>query len=327
MKQAILTAGLSFTLISMTQAQSGVCSAGFQEVFTRPEEFTDPQNPADFTDPTTQGGLYWWFYKRDPTFYIPTLNKVGKILDVALNIKANRYEPMNISFGNIPGTTTPQTMDFSKNFDYELVVKNTGSTTIIVRFGANDNKGTQISLNGEPTPANAWAATIQMAIKPGETATLGKGTPNGTNKDNLGTFLGCSGVAWTNGVASILTNFDFTKVTGVNITVIDGANNPPKSLKGSLQLLKVRVGDISCLEITALGEATLKASSPWFYPNPVTEGLLHFTETMPYVEVYDNEGHLVKSVSQTDHVHLHAFAKGLYHLKTPKASSSFLLGE
>jgi len=326
MKILVLTLALIVILIVLTKAQSVVCTAGFQEEFTHPEMFTDPKNLVDFTDPITKTGLHWWFYQRDPSFYVPTLNKTNKSLDVALNIKANRYEPINISFGNVAGTTTPKTMDFSNNFDYELVVKNTGTTAIIVRFGANDSKGTQLSLNGEPSPAKAWAATIQMVIAPGKTGILTKGTPNGTNEDNLGTFLGCSAVAWNNGVATILTDFDYTNVTGVNITVIDGVNNPPKNLKGSLQILKVRVGDVSCLEVTGI-EVNTKASGSLFYPNPVKEGRLHLRETMPHVQVFDSKGHLVTSAQQTDLLELNELPHGLYHLKTTKGSSSFLIME
>ena len=206
MKKILLTTLLIFLLIKMTQAQSGICAAGFQEVFTT-KEFPDPNNPIKFTDLNTNESLFWSYYNRDPTFYVPTLNTTNNSLDLLLNIKAKRYEPINISFGNEAGTSIPKSLNFSKNFDYELIIKNIGTTPIIVRFGANDINGNQISLNQQPTPSKAAEATIQMLIQPGATDTLGKGTSNGTNGENLGTFLGCSGVTWTNGIASIQTDF------------------------------------------------------------------------------------------------------------------------
>lgn len=328
MNKIILTLGILLVPLYAVKAQSGICLGGFTEEFSVSSDFKDPQNPADYIDPHQLGGLYWWFYKRDPSFYIPSMNTPNKTLDVNLNIKANRYEPINISFGLLPGTNTKRTMDLSKNFDYELVIKNTGTSKIIVRFGANDVNGNQISLNGHPTSANAWAATIQMVIPPGETATLNHTTPNGNGLTNLGTFLGCSGVAWNNGIATVLTNFDYTKVTGVDMIVIDGANNPPKNLKGSIQIQKVRVGDVSCLDIVSGADhASVDVPSGICYPNPVTNGMIYFNESVSFVQIFDMRGHLVKSVFNVDDMDISTLSQGMYLVKTPKGVTKFCVSQ
>lgn len=328
MNKIIYILGVLLLTIDSIKAQSGICSGGFTEEFSVSSDFKDPQNPADYIDPHQLGGLYWWFYKRDPSFYIPSMNTPNKTLDVNLNIKANRYEPINISFGLLPGTNTKRTMDLSKNFDYELVIKNTGTSKIIVRFGANDVNGNQISLNGHPSSANAWAATIQMVIPAGETATLNHTTPNGNGLTNLGTFLGCSGVAWNNGIATVLTNFDYTKVTGVDIIVIDGANNPPKNLKGSIQIKKVRVGDVSCLDIVSEADyASVDVQSGICYPNPVMNGMIYFNGEVSFAQVYDTNGQLMKSIVNSDKLYVSDLNKGLYMVRTPSGTAKLVISD
>lgn len=328
MNKKLLSLGVLLTALCSMDAQTGICTSGFTEEFSLASNFKDPQNPVDYLDPNHLGGLYWWFYKRDPSFYVPKLNTADKALDVTLNIKANRYEPINISFGLISGTNTKRTMDLSKNADYELVIKNTGSAKIIVRFGANDVNGNQISLNGTPTSASAWAATIQMEIEPGETSTLKQGTPNGNGLSNLGTFSGCTGVAWNKGVATILTNFDHTKVAGVDIIVIDGAHNPPANLKGSIQILKVKVGDASCLDlISGLANASMDSQSAVYYPNPVTSGMIYFNDMVSYAYIYDTKGQLIKSVIDKDNIDVSTLQKGIYMVKTPKGTAKLIISE
>ena len=93
-----------------------------------------------------------------------------------------------------------------------------------------------------------------------------------------------------------------------------------------MQILKVRVGDISCFKVTDLS-GTSKINLPLIYPNPVTNHMLHFANTVPYAHVYNNSGKIVLSVFNTKHVYLHALPAGLYYLYTLQGSSSFIIEE
>lgn len=323
MKKILLTIA-AIAAITRIQAQSssngtGMCTGGFTEDFSNAKNYTDPEG---------LGGLNWWEYDKGP-FYTITRNPNNKSLDVKLNILAKRYEPMGVSFGDktINGVKSKYTLDFTKDFSYELTIKNNTATTIIVRLAAVDIAGKQLSLNGIPKSTDAWKSGIEIKIESGKTGTLGKNSINSSGSENLGTFANCSDVSWNNNVATILTGFDYTKVTGFNITIIDGVNNPPKAVTGMIEIQHITIGDASCLSNITTGIDLEKTNnSPLsVFPNPVTNGTIHFNEAIEEIYIYDMLGQLVKTGNNTNSVMVEHLEKGIYNIRTSKGNTTFII--
>ncbi|WP_028980449.1 T9SS type A sorting domain-containing protein [Sporocytophaga myxococcoides] len=323
MKKKLLTFA-AIAAITQIQAQSsstgtGMCPGGFTEDFSNTKNYSNPEG---------LGGLNWWEYDKGP-FYTIARNPNNKTLDVKLNILAKRYEPMGVSFGDktINGIKTKYTLDFTKDFSYELTIKNNTSTTIIVRLAAVDIAGRQLSLNGIPKSADAWKSGIEIKIESGQTGILGENSINSSGSENLGTFTNCSDVRWNNGVATILTDFDYTKVTGFNITVIDGINNPPKAVTGMIEIHHITIGNTSCLSniTTEIPFETTNNSSLSVFPNPVTNGTIYFNEVIEEIYVYDMLGQLVKTENNTNNVFVGTLRKGIYNLSTSMGNTVFII--
>jgi hypothetical protein len=323
MKKTLLTFA-AIIVITQTQAQSsstgtGMCTGGFTEDFSNSKNYSDTEG---------LGGLNWWEYDKGP-FYTITRNPNNKTLDVKLNILAKRYEPMGVSFGDktINGIKTKYSLDFTKDFSYELTIKNNTATTIIVRLAAVDIEGRQLSLNGIPKSADAWKSGIEIKIESGKTGTLGKNSINSSGSENLGTFANCSDVSWNNGVATILTNFDYTKVTGFNITIIDGVNNPPKAVTGMIEIHHITIGDTSCLSniTTGIHLETTNNSSLSIFPNPVTNGAIHFNEVIEEIYIYDMLGQLIKNDKNANNILVGTLEKGIYNLRTSIGNTTFII--
>ncbi len=286
----------------------------------KPMGFVDDfSTDTDYTDPNGNGGIYWWPPSGTSTIYELTRNSANKSLDVTVNQAAGAYEPFGMSFGDT------YAFDFSQDLTYEVTIKNDCNKPIFARLAAKDANGKFVSLNGVPAAADAWKYSIDIKIDAGGTGTIIKNAMNDNNIALSGTFDGGSDVAWVGGVATILTDFDKTKVAGFQLTIIDASANPPGALSGVIHITKARVGNVNC--VVGVNETSAKNNYFTIYPNPVTNGVLNFNGTVSDIYIYNAAGQMVKSVYKADKVNVNDLSKGLYMIKTSKGFSKFTISK
>lgn len=76
--------------------------------------------------------------------------------------------------------------------------------------------------------------------------------------------------------------------------------------------------------VVGIQESELNKEGIQLYPNPI-EDILHFSETLTNVEIYDSNGQLViGEVNNTNKISVEHLSSGIYFLKSDKLNTKFI---
>jgi hypothetical protein len=301
------------------------------------DDFSGANSPAG---PST-GGFYEFGEATlggdgNPNFQaVLTRDVANGELDVDLTTGYGEFVGFGIRFGdtNNDGSGTPYTIDLTSDASYLITIRN--NTVDLTANADTFNFGLSIvDINGEiintDTEYNtggeifndAYKYTINVAVGPGETKTLTAGTVNsGYGPALSGSFAG--GCYADYGTNTYVTTFDWTKVIGINFTVVNSNSNindgykPYALTNTSFSILDVRVGN-DCSVATGLLSGRVHGDAISVMPNPASDNVkIIYTTQQGAVSVNVNDvmGNIVKTLEGTSssaEINVGDLNKGVY---------------
>lgn len=305
--------------------QPGIYEHGIYDDFSSEEEYTD-----------YNGGLHWWGDDGSSGNFnaILTRDHLNKELDVVLSQGLNEYESFGLSFGE------QNTIDFSPDMSYELIVENKSDSTLIIWLELQDFEGNTISTDApyeNDAESNAWKYSISMKLYPQSSNTLKIGTQNssGTLEGILsGSFEDGYQVTY-GGICSDVCrdqNVNISKTAGFLITVFNANNtgytegsNTPLFAPYPLDEIDISIKSFKVGLNTITDTKQVIATPNFSFPNPVTSDRLKLDQVVQYAALYDMTGQAVRSTTQSNEIDLVGLKKGLYILQTEKGSTKLIL--
>jgi|GEM_PF-7094615 len=297
MKKTNLLLGIFSLSALLSQAQLNGTRTGFKDDFSSATEYTD---------------VKWG--STQPGAYTLTRNTTAKALDVTFTQAAAGYNDMEVAFGLEADSTTPKTIDLSKNADYFVIVQNTNSTddVMVVAMYARDINNNTIDYD---TPAGTWDTRICGMIGKGETDTITKG---GTGFNNIpdftlsGTFIGGGNIYAPNAVC------DLTKITHIRFRVF---NATVSFTNAKFRIKYIAIGS----QIAGINDMKSNNETIKMYPNPVTNGVVNFSEEVKNITIYNNQGILVKNIERAKTINVSDLSSGIYIINTSKGQAKFIV--
>ena len=331
MKKTVLLLGIFSLSVLMSKAQFS------------PTGFID-----DFVNATEYTNVHWSNVDTTKNDFYATGNKVLvyqfvrntslKELDLTVNQPKATYNDLEITFGKT-ATGATRTIDLSNNATYYLSVENgvsSGSITaneIQAMLYIVDSSGNTIDHDSQGYKnsvwdTQAWVYSIAAVLGEGEAkiiqkGTLGYGTPptvlTGTFKD--GFFMDYS--TYQAGPPEVpgtyKKNCDLSKIARVRIRInhstFDMQDQP-------VYIHKITIGNYVPAGINEINNTK---ESLKIYPNPVTNGIVNFSEEVKNIYIFNNQGSLVKNIERAKTIDVSDLSSGIYFVNTSKGQSKFII--
>ncbi len=255
----------------------------------------------DFTSVTDKDSLYFWDEATltgdaNPNFQAVKVRS-GGVINYTVSQGKGEYVPFGVSFGDNNGT--PITIDLSGDKTFSVKFTNNSDSTIIIRMTIQDINGNELDTYSDAVTdgqfSNAWKYTIAT----------GSLAPNASTTFS-GTYAGAVKANYTN--STFVSTFDFTKVKGVYITVLnnnkDAADGykPLKLSSVDIAMDAIKVG--ACVSAGSNSVVEEQHLSFSLFPNPVSEGELNVSvnadqASSSLLRVFDMQGRLLKEQNCT----------------------------
>ena len=313
MKKVLLSAAALVAVLS-SYAQctvSSVDATGFYDDFSTVDQIT-----------AGDMGLYYWDDKTDVNGFTVAKSRLGDgVLGLTVTQGFDKFEPTGAGFGDDNGADPGgvlNTINLSGDATFSVDVKNTGDSTIKFRLALQDAVGGELdsyaaALTDAGGFANAWKYPIEIVVAPGTSGTL------------LGTFAG--GTKADYGTGSYVNGFDFSKVVGVLITVVNSNQTPAPGYQTygldaqTVEVSNFKVG--ACPVAVGLTNTTTK-SAVSVYPNPASEKV-SFSKSLTDVTVFNALGNVIETAATSAGLNVSNYNAGIYFIKSAEGTTQFVV--
>lgn len=322
MKRILLT-GLSVAAFFAASAQTAVTETqtdattnfAYLGVNFAQDDFADGRSYG-----LESGGVFWWpdvseekvLEGETIPFYTAKRDSVANGMQFTVTNKVKKYEPVGVGFGG--SEAEPVYIDLSGDATLIVEVENKSTETVRFRAALQDIYknliDTEDAIVNDATP---WNGAIFIDIEANETATL-------TITDAVAKAGGEAKYP-AEGSPLIETDFDFTKVKGVNFTVIS-TDQETEGIEGAVVV--IRNFKLGATPVGVGFSNNVEKLSTTLYPNPATS-TLNFSEELQNVTIFNSKGTQVFSAAKANSVNVAEFTNGIYFLQTEKGSKSFIV--
>jgi len=290
----LFTPFLLAVAISLNAQNPGYTKTFIYDNFATVKEYADPKPK----DPNYPDGIYWWGKSatgsdttgKTAPCYIANKYALSRLGNGKLNLSVSQgsecWEPFGIS----------TKLDLSKNANFEISITNNSATAIYFDVLIVDSN--KKIINSQVSGINFSVPSI---------------APNET-KIFSGNFKGGVHKSWPGPVYT--SGFDLSKVIEIDFTIVN-ADQPENNNWGplpisdlSVSLNYVKIGGIGSNSVNELNGNQLLN----IFPNPTENGIVHVTQNISNVIVYNHIGEIVFKAASTNLIDLSNMNAGVYSI-------------
>ncbi len=288
----------------------------------------------DFINSSEYENLHWGNVDPLSSVYQITRNNVLKELDVVVNQPKATYNDMEITFGKT-STGAMRTIDLTNNSDYSLSIENgvSGGSVVANEIQAMlyivDSLGRTIDhdVQGYKTGTwdiGAWIYSIAMVLGEGEAGIIKKNAIGYGGTVLSGSFKNGYYMCYNNELTlghtanTYYKDCDLSKIARVRIRINHSAYD---MINQPVYIKNITIGTVTL----GINEKNITKNDLKIYPNPVTNGIINFETEVQNIQIFNNQGVLVKSIERTKSVDVTDLSAGIYFVNTSKGQSKFII--